>query len=179
MQVHGVERHNLFVSLAPGVEHPHSVELPPRNVQRCYEDTEDDHEVGARAGVGKSPSAPDKSKKRAGSSRAQESPEDSTRKHRHMVRDWSEDEVEEDVSAYMLNPRKRSEQTIQGGSTPSAKGPQEGQTPPTAPTPTLKTTEKETRPSPQDEGQGSSARQTSQGQPRRCAFATIHRSSNL
>jgi hypothetical protein len=29
-----------------------------------------------------------------------------------MVRDWSEDEAEEDASAYMLNPwKKRSEQT--------------------------------------------------------------------
>jgi hypothetical protein len=153
MQVHGVERHNLFVSLAPRVEHPHSVELPPRNVQRFYEDIEDDHEVGAQAGVGKSPSALDKSKKRARSSRAQESLEDSTRKHYQMVCDWSKDEAEEDASAYMLNPwKRRSEQTIQGGSTPLAKGPQEGQMPPTGLTPTLKTTEKETRPSPQDEG---------------------------
>jgi hypothetical protein len=32
-----------------------------------------------------------------------------------MVQDWSEDEVDEDVSAYMLNPqRKRSKQTMQG-----------------------------------------------------------------
>jgi hypothetical protein len=121
IQVHGMERHNLFVSLAPGVEHPQSVEPPPRNVQRCYKD---DHKSRARAGAGKSPSAPDQSKKRAGSSRTHESPEDSTRKHRRMVRDWSEDEAEEDASAYMLNPRKkRSEQTMQGGSTPPAKGP--------------------------------------------------------
>jgi hypothetical protein len=90
------------------------------------------------------------------------------------VRDWSEDEAEEDASAYMLNAQKRrSEQTTQGGSTPSVKGPQEGQTP------TLKTMKKETRPSPQDRGQGSSACQTSQGQPRRHAFTTIHRSSDL
>jgi hypothetical protein len=107
-----MERHNLFVSLAPGVEHPQSVELPPRNVQRCYEDVKDDREAGARSGAGKSPSAPDQLKKRAGSSRAQESSEDSTRKRRRMVRDWSEDEAEEDASAYVLNPRKRrSEQT--------------------------------------------------------------------
>jgi hypothetical protein len=75
-----------------------------------------------------------------------------------VLHDWSEDEAEEDASAYMLNPQKRrSEQTTQGGSTPPAKGPQEGQTPPTGPTPTLKTTEKENRPSPQDRGQGSSS----------------------
>jgi hypothetical protein len=31
------------------------------------------------------------------------------------MRDWLEDEVEEDVRAYMLNPRrKRSEQIMQG-----------------------------------------------------------------
>jgi hypothetical protein len=53
MQVHGVERHNMFVSLAPGVEHLHSVELPPRNVQRCYEDVEDDHEVGLEQVLGR------------------------------------------------------------------------------------------------------------------------------
>jgi hypothetical protein len=175
-----MERHNLFVSLAPRVEHPQSVEPPPWNVQRCYEDVESDHVDRARAGAGKSPSAPEQSKKRARSSRAQESLEDSTKKCRRMVGDWSEDEAEEDASAYMLNPRKRrSEQTTQGGSTPPAKGSQEGQTPPMGPTLTLKTTEKETRPSPEDGGQGSSACQTSQGQPRRHAFATIHGSLDL
>jgi hypothetical protein len=66
-----------------------------------------------------------------------------------MVRDWSEDEAEEDVSAYMLNPRKkRSGQTTQGESTPPAKGPQEGQTPPAGPTPSMKIAEKETKPPP-------------------------------
>jgi hypothetical protein len=84
------------------------------------------------------------------------------------------------VSAYMLHPqKKRSEQTTQGESTPPAKGLQEGQTPLAGPTPIMKTVEKETRPPPQDGGQGSSAQQTSQGQPRRCAFTTIHRSSDL
>jgi hypothetical protein len=44
-----------------------------------------------------------------------------------MVQDWSEDEEDENVSAYMLNPqKKRSEQTMQGGSTPPVKGLQEG-----------------------------------------------------
>jgi hypothetical protein len=125
--VHGVERHNLYVSLAPRVEHPQSMEPPPLNVQRCYVHIKDDHESRARAVARKSLVAADQSKKRARSSRANESPEDSTRKHRRMVRDWSEDEAEEDTSAYMLNPRKkRSEQTMQGGSTPPAKGPQEG-----------------------------------------------------
>jgi hypothetical protein len=64
---------------------------------------EDDDEFEARVVAGKSLVAADQSKKRAGSSRAKESPEDSTRKHHRMVRDWSEDE-EDDVSAYMLNP---------------------------------------------------------------------------
>jgi hypothetical protein len=45
--VHGVERHNLYVSLAPGVEHPQSVEHLPLNVQWCYVDIEDDHEARA------------------------------------------------------------------------------------------------------------------------------------
>jgi hypothetical protein len=107
-----MERHNLFVSLALEVEHPQSMEPPPRNVQWFYEDVEDDHEAKARAGARKSPSAPDQSKKRAESSRAQESLEDSTRKCHRMVRDWLEDQAEEDTSTYMLNPQKRrSEQT--------------------------------------------------------------------
>jgi hypothetical protein len=55
----------------------------------------------------KSPVAADQSKKRAGSSQANESPQDSTRKHRQTKRDWSEDEAEEDTSAYMLNPRRK------------------------------------------------------------------------
>jgi hypothetical protein len=105
--VHGVERHNMFVSLAPGVEHPQSLEPPPRNVQQCYVHIEDDHDSRARARIGKSPVATDQSKKRAGSSQANESLEDSTRKCRRTTRDW---EAEEDASAYMLNPRrKRSE----------------------------------------------------------------------
>jgi hypothetical protein len=63
--------------------------------------------------------------------------------------DWSEDEAEEDMSAYMLNPqRKRSEQTMQGGSTPSVKGPQESQTLPVGPTPSVRRVEEETRLSP-------------------------------
>jgi hypothetical protein len=113
--VHGVERHNLFVSLVPGVEHPQSVEPPLLNVQRCYVHVEDDHETGAQAVDGKSLVAADQSKKRAESSLANENPEDSTRKHRRMVRDWSEDEEDEDASAYMLNPwNKRSKQIMQG-----------------------------------------------------------------
>jgi hypothetical protein len=76
---------------------------------------EDDHDSGARAGTGKSPVTTNQSKKRAESSQTNESLEDLTRKHRGTMRDWSEDEAEEDVSAYMLNPRrKRSEQTVQG-----------------------------------------------------------------
>jgi hypothetical protein len=175
-----VERHNLYVLLAPGVEQPQSVEPPPLNVQRCYMDIEDDHEARAREEAGKSPAAAGQSKKRAGSSQADKAPEDSTRKRCRMVRDWSEDEEDEDTSAYMLNPRKRrSEQTTQGGSTPPAKGPQEGQTPQAGPTPGVRTVEEQARPPPKDGGQGSSAQHTSQGKPRRRAFITIHRSSDL
>jgi hypothetical protein len=102
--VHGVERHNLYVSLVPGVEQPQSVEPPPLNVQRCYMDVEDDHEAEAREEVGKSPAAIGQSKKRAGSSQVDKALEDSTRKYRHMVRDWLEDEEDEDTSPYILNP---------------------------------------------------------------------------
>jgi hypothetical protein len=128
-------------------------------------DVEDDHEAGARAETGKSSVAADQSKKRAGSPQADKAPEDSTRKRRRMVRDWSEDEEDEDASAYMLNPwKRRSKQTRQGGSTPPAKGSQEGQTPPTGPTPGLRTAEEQARPPPQDGSQGSSAQHTSQVQ---------------
>jgi hypothetical protein len=116
--VHNVERHNLFVSLVPRVEHPQSVEPPPLNVQRCYVHVEDDHEFRPRAIAGKSPVTADQSKKRARCSWANESLENSIKKRRRMVRDWSEDK-EDDVSTYMLNPqKKRSEQTRQEGQMP-------------------------------------------------------------
>jgi hypothetical protein len=82
-----MERHNLFVSLELGVEHPQSVELPPLNTRRCYVHVEDDHESRARAVAGKSLVTTDQSKKRAESSRANKSLEDSTRKRYRMVRD--------------------------------------------------------------------------------------------
>jgi hypothetical protein len=63
-----MERHNLFVSLAPGVEHPQSMEPPPWNVERCYVHIKDDHDSGARGRTGKSQVASDQAKKRAGSS---------------------------------------------------------------------------------------------------------------
>jgi hypothetical protein len=110
--VNGVERHNLFMSLTPGVEHPQSVEPPPWNVERCYEHIEDDHDSRAQEGTGKSPVATDQSKKRARSSQTNKSPKDSTRKYRQTMQGWSEDKAEEDASAYMLNPqKKRSKQT--------------------------------------------------------------------
>jgi hypothetical protein len=46
--VHGVERHLLFVSLAPKMDHPSSVEPPPWNMQQCYAHV-DDNEEGDRA----------------------------------------------------------------------------------------------------------------------------------
>jgi hypothetical protein len=144
-----MERHNLYISLVPGVEQPQSVEPPPLNVQWCYVDVKDDHETGARAEAGKSPVGAGQSKKRAGSSEADKALDDSTRKRRRMVRDWSEDEENEDTSAYMLNPQKRrSEQTTHGGSTPLAKGPQEGQMPQAGPTPDMRTAEEQARPPP-------------------------------
>jgi hypothetical protein len=66
-----------------------------------------------------------------------------------MVRDWSEDEEDEDASTYMLNPRKkRSEQTMQEGSTPLVKGSQEDQMPLVGPTPSVRTAEEQARPPP-------------------------------
>jgi hypothetical protein len=176
-----MERHTLFVSLAPRVEHPQSVEPPPENVQRCYTHNEDNHDSGARADTGKGPATTDQSKKRTGSSPTGESPEGLTRKRRRIIIDWSEEEVaEEDARADMLNPRrKRSEHTMQEETTPAAKGSQEGQTPPVGLTPSARTSEEENRPPPQDGGQGSSTQHQNQGQPWRHAFTTIHRSSDL
>jgi hypothetical protein len=68
---------------------------------------------------------------------------------------------------------------MQGESTPPAKGLQEGQKPLAGPTPDVRTAEEQARLPPQDGGQGSSAQHISQGKPRRRAFTTIHRSSDL
>jgi hypothetical protein len=95
------------------------------------------------------------------------------------MQDWSEDEAEEDASTYMLNPQRKERADNAGGSTPPVKGPQEGQTPPVGLTPSVRTAEEEARPPPQDGGQGSSTQRPSQGQPRCCAFTTIHQSSDL
>jgi hypothetical protein len=65
-----VERHNLYVSLAPRVEQPQSVEPPPLNVQRCYVDVENDHETEAWPEAGKSPVGAGQSKNRAKNSQA-------------------------------------------------------------------------------------------------------------
>jgi hypothetical protein len=42
--VHGIERHLLFVSLGPKMDHPSSVEPPPWNVQQCYAHVDDNEE---------------------------------------------------------------------------------------------------------------------------------------
>jgi hypothetical protein len=82
-------------------------------MQWCYVHIEDDHVSRAQTVAGKCLVTIDQSKKRVRSFQANESPEDSTRKHRRMVRDWSEDKAEEDASAFLLNPwKKRSDQTM-------------------------------------------------------------------
>jgi hypothetical protein len=122
-------------------------------MQRCYEHVDDEE-----GGTSTANPETEQLKKKAESSRAQEGPEEPPSKRRRTMQDWSEDEAEEDMSAYMLNPRKkRSEQTRQEGSTPPVKGPQEGQTPPVGPAPSVRTAEEQARPPPQDGGQGSSA----------------------
>jgi hypothetical protein len=144
------------------------VEPPLHNVQRCYEHV-DDEELGTSSvnpGVERS--------------RADENPEQPPSKRRQVVQIWLDDEAEEDASAYMLNPRKkRSEQARAGGSAVPVQGPQEGQTPPVEATTTVRVVEKQTRPPPQDGGQSPSAQHTSQAQPRRRAFTTVHQSSDL
>jgi hypothetical protein len=83
-----VERHTLYVSLAPGVEHPKSVEPPLRSAQRCYEHVDDEEGGTSTANAG---------------AEQLKSLEEPPSKCRRTIQDWSEDEAEEDASA-MLNP---------------------------------------------------------------------------
>jgi hypothetical protein len=108
------------------MDHPRSVEPPPRNVQQCNTQV-DDNEEGDRAPstridtrsmtVGKHLVAPKHSKKRPRSLQTIGVPKNSTNKHRRMIQSWSDEDKEENPAADLLIPRQRKgvEQTSQEG----------------------------------------------------------------
>jgi hypothetical protein len=92
--VHGIERHLLYMSLAPRMDHPRSVEPPPRNVQQCYTHVNDNEEEDGAPSTGtdtrsrmadKHPVAPEHSKKRTRSSETMGVPENTTSKRHRMI----------------------------------------------------------------------------------------------
>jgi hypothetical protein len=134
--VHGIERHSLYVSLAPGMDHPRSVEPPPRNVQQCYahvsvEEGEGTLSTGTdtRSRMDeKQPVAPKHSKKRPGSSEATGVAENPTSKRHRIIQDWSDEDKEENSTADLLNPHRRKgvERTVQEGPSRPAVAPVRG-----------------------------------------------------
>jgi hypothetical protein len=91
--VHDVERHLLYVSLAPGMDHSRSMEPPPWNVQQCYAHVNVEEGDGApSAGIDigsrraeKHPVTPEHSNKRPGSLETTGMPENPTSKRRWMI----------------------------------------------------------------------------------------------
>jgi hypothetical protein len=98
------------------MDHPRSVEPPPRNVQQCYAHA-DNNEGGegtlstrtdTRSRMAeKQPVASEHSRKRSGSSEAMGVPENLTSKHRRIIQDWSDENEEENSTADLLNPHQR------------------------------------------------------------------------
>jgi hypothetical protein len=91
--VHGVERHLLYMSLAPRMDHPRRVEPPPQNVQQCYahvvvEKGDGAPSAGTDTGSRKTEKhlvALEYSKKRPGSSETTGMLENPTSKRRRMI----------------------------------------------------------------------------------------------
>jgi hypothetical protein len=131
-----VERHLLYVSLAPGMDHPRSVEPLPRNVQQCYAHVNVEEEDGApSAGTDidsrraeKHPVTPEHSNKRSGSLETTGMPENPTSKRRRMIQSWSDKDEEENPATNLLTPRQRKgvEQTSQEGPSKPAAAPSLG-----------------------------------------------------
>jgi hypothetical protein len=149
----------LYVSLAPGMDHPRSVEPPPRNMERCYAHVnvdKGDRAPSTRTSTSskrteKHPAAPEHSKKRPGSSETTEVPENLTNKRRQIIQDWSDEDEENDPTADLLNPHQRKdvEQTVQEGPSRPTAAPAWG-------TSTTSTAATSHVPPPSDGGQGSS-----------------------
>jgi hypothetical protein len=158
--VHGIERHLLYVSLTLGMDHPRSVEPPPRNVQQCNTQV-DDNEEGDRApstGIdtrsmmaGKHLVTPENSKKRPRSSQTIGVPENSTSKHRRMIQSWSDEDEEENPTANLLIPRQR-----KGVEQTSQEGPSKPTTAPSVGMPTASTVATSHVPPPSEGGRSSS-----------------------
>jgi hypothetical protein len=97
------------------MDHPRSMESPPRNVKQCYAHVDDNEGGGGGApstGIDtrsrmaeKQPVAADHSKKRPGSSESTGVPENPTNKRRRIIQDWSDEDEEENLTADLLNPR--------------------------------------------------------------------------
>jgi hypothetical protein len=173
----------LYVSLAPGMDHPRNVEPPPWNVQQCYAHI-DDNKGGEGAPstrtdtrskmAEKQPVASDHSKKRPGSSEATGAPVNSTSKRRRIIQDWSDEDDEENPIVDLLNPRQRKgvEQTVHEGPSRPAASPSQGMsTVPSAATSHVS--------SPSEGGQSSSGQQGSRGRPRWRAFSAAHRQADM
>jgi hypothetical protein len=84
----------MYVSLAPEMDHPRSVEPPPWNMQQCYTHIDDNEEGDGAPSIGidtrsrtagKHPVALEHSKKRPGSSQTMGVLENPTSKHRRMI----------------------------------------------------------------------------------------------
>jgi hypothetical protein len=132
-----VERHALYVSLAPRMDHPRSMEPPPRNVQQCYAHVDDNEGAEGAPSTGtdtrsriteKHPVALEHSKKRLRSSETTGMPENLTSKRRRIIQDWSDEDEENDPTTDLLNPRRRKdvERTVQEGPLRPAAAPARG-----------------------------------------------------
>jgi hypothetical protein len=177
-----VERHALYVSLAPRMDHPRGVEPPPRNVQRCYAHV--NVEKGDRAPSTRTSTSSkntekhlatlEHSKKRSRSSETTEVPENPTSKRRRIIQNLSDEEEEENLTADLLNPcrRKDVEWTVQEGPSRPAAAPARGAL-------TASTAATSHGSPPSDGGQGSSGQQGSQGRPRRRAFSAADHQADM
>jgi hypothetical protein len=141
------------------MDHLRSGEPPPRNMQRCYAHV--NVEKGDRAPstgtstsskrTEKHPAAPEHLKKRPGSSETTEVPKNPTSKRRRIIQNWSDEEEEENLTADLLNPRRKKdvEQTVQEGPSRPTVAPARG-------TPIASTAATSHVPPRSDGGQGSS-----------------------
>jgi hypothetical protein len=161
-----MERHTLYVSLVPGMDHPRSVEPPPWNMQRCYAHVNVEKGDGApstRTNTGsrtteKHPVAPEHSKKRPRSAETTGMMENPTSKRHRIIQDWSDEDEEENLTTNLLNPHQRKgvEQTVQEGLSRPTAAPAWGM-------PMASTAATSHVPPPSDGGQGLLGQQGSQG----------------
>jgi hypothetical protein len=95
------------------MDHPRSMEPPPRNMQQCYahvdvEEGDGAPSVGRNTGsrrAEKHPVTTEHSKKRPRSSETTGTQENPTNKRRRMIQSWSDEDEEENLITDMLTPR--------------------------------------------------------------------------